>query len=218
MIATAARVAVLPLRRRVIGSLVVVAGVLVVLAGFFVNVYSIVTDTSDIGHSRGGLALSNDPMTPSQILRHALDHGISGGSTIQNAADAGLRGGVALMALAAVLALLLLMSPARGLVGMVAGLGIFGAAITVGIVAGDNTRLSDFTGGGLHVTIGGAGIVCALGFAAIIAGGAVAAVRPLAGLFAGISLAITGAVAGILVAIAVGGDHVVAALRGSPGG
>jgi hypothetical protein len=218
VITTAARVATLPLRRRVIGSLIVLAGVLIVLAGFFIRVYGFDAGTSAGGASTSRLALGTDPMSPSQILRHALDHGIRGDSTIQKAADAGLRGGVVLMAVAAALALVLLMSPVRGLVGMVAGFGIIGAAVTIGIVAGDNTRVSDFTGGSLHVTIGGAGIVCALGFVAIIAGGAVAAVRPLAGLFSGISLAITGAVAGVLVAIAVGGDHIVAAFRGSQGG
>jgi hypothetical protein len=224
VIATAARVAVLPLRRRVIGSLVVVAGVLVVLSGFFARIGTL--DTAQATSTPSGRIVAVEytaadvggALSPSQILRHAVDQGITGDTTIQKLADAGLRGAVALMAAAALLALLLLRSPARGLLGVVAGLGIVGAALTIGIVSGTNTRVSDFTNGNVHLTLGGAGVICALGFAAIIAGGAVAAARPLAGLFSGISLALMGVVAGVLVAIVVGGDRIVSHFSAPPSG
>ena len=146
-------------------------------------------------------------------VRHALDHGIQGTGIVQHLADVAFRGGAVLMAAAALLALMLLLTPMRGLIGLAAGLGLLGAALMAGVVVGSNTQLSDATGGHLHLTLGTGLYICAVGFAVVAAGGAVAALRPLAGIFTALGLAVLGAVLGGGLALLVGGDHV---LTGAP--
>lgn len=212
----------LSLRRRMIGSLIVIAGVLIVLVGFFADLES--TDvgsglripglgTSLSQQSVQGLAdslhagLSGGSGTAASILRHAHDHGLTNVTRVSTVADLATRLGVVLMAAGGLLALLLLFTPMRGFIGLAAGLGLLGLAMVAGVIAGTNTQLSSVVSGAIHLSVGHGVIICALGFGVILVGGALAALRPMAGVVSGISLALVGAGAGAALALAVGGDH-----------
>jgi hypothetical protein len=213
--------ATLPLRRRLLGSLAVIAGVLVVCVGFFVTITGSLTQTAGgqtvtIGST--SLPISGGSGTAADALRHLVDHGVATGSAVTVAADVLYRAGVAGMAGAAILALVLLMSPARGLIGAAAGLGFVGVALVTAVTAGQNASLSTASGGSLHTDVGPAVVVLTLGFVVILAGGAVAAFRPLAGIVSGISLALLAVIAGIVVALVVGGSTIATQLPVQPGG
>lgn len=214
--------ATLPLRRRLIGSLAVLAGVGVVLVGFFVTITGDVTVATSGGKSISAqgatLPLSGGSGTAADALRHLVDHGLATGTAVTVAADILYRAGVAAMAAAAILAVLLLFTPARGLIGAAAGLGFIGVALVTAVTAGQSAALSTGSNGTIHASVGAAVVVLALGFAIILAGGALAAFRPLAGLVSGISLALTAVIAGIVVALVVGGQTLAGQLPGQPGG
>ncbi|HET9050544.1 MAG TPA: hypothetical protein VFO60_02510 [Candidatus Dormibacteraeota bacterium] len=207
---TAYSVATLPLRRRMLGSLVVVAGALVVCAGFFVAVTGEVT-TSGAPHIIIGdrpISAGGGAGTAAYALHHLVDHGLASGSAVNTAADFLYRAGVVAMAGAAALALLLLLTPARGLIGAAAGIGFIGVALVGGVTAGQSAELSTASAGSLHTDVGIGVVVLAVGFVAILAGGAVAAFRPLAGVISGVTLAILAVVAGIVCALVVGGNSI----------
>lgn len=204
--------ATLPLRRRLIGSLAVLAGVGVVCVGFFVTITGDVTQTSagqSVTLHGATLPLSGGSGTAADALRHLLDHGVATGTAVTVAADVLYRAGIAAMAAAAILALLLLLTPARGLIGAAAGIGFIGVALATAVTAGQSAALATGSGGTIHASVGAGVVVLALGFAVILAGGAVAAFRPLAGLISGITLALVAVVVGIVVALVVGGQTLV---------
>jgi hypothetical protein len=220
MIGSAAKLATLPLRRRLIGAAVMLVGVFFVGLGFFVNL------TNDPVHGSIPLLLPGQgdalriPIgshTAAGILQHAFDHPLFTSNTVRELGDAAVRGGVVAMAAGAAIALLtIFVPPLRGFAGLAAGLGLAGDAAISGVLFGENTRITaDFSHNPqIHVDLGVALWVFAVGFAAILVGGALAAWRPLAGLFTGISLAITGAGLGAALAVVLGGNHLVTALLG----
>lgn len=207
--AGAAKAATVPLQRRLIGSLLVFAGIALVLLGFFADLN---------GNEPGQVAipattLTKDQeiplrlfggLTPADILRHAADHRVPPGTLANRAADVGLRSGVGLMALGAALALFFAMA-VRSLVGLACGLGLLGVLMVAGIVIGRGTQISDLTSGSFRITVGGGLMLAAGGFVAAMVGGALAATRPLAGLATGVGLTVVGVVTGTIFAVAVGG-------------
>jgi hypothetical protein len=213
MIGSAAKLATFPLRRRLIGAAIMLVGVFFVGLGFFVNL------TNDPVHGSIPLLLPGQgdalriPLgshTAAGILQHAFDHSLFTSNTVRELGDAATRAGVVAMAGGAALALLsIFVPPLRGFAGLGAGLGLAGDAAISGVLFGENTRITaDFSSAPqVHVDLGVALWVFAVGFALILVGGALAAWRPLAGLFTGISLAITGAGLGATLAFVVGGNH-----------
>lgn len=204
--------ATLPLRRRLIGSLIVLAGVLVVLVGFFVTLtpnasVTAGSSTSTVIVDGHALSLTNGSGTPADALRHVADHSVARDTNVQTIADLAFRAGIVAMGGAAAAAVLLLVGPARGLIGLMAGIGFVGTSIATAVTAGESAALSTASAGTLHIDVGPAVVVLALGFAVILVGGAVAAFRPLAGLVSGIGLAVLAVVAGVVLALVVGGDH-----------
>lgn len=202
--------ATLPLRRRMLGSLVVVAGALVVCAGFFVTVTGAVTATGAphvvIGDTP--IAAGGGAGTAAFAMHHMFDHGLASGSSVNTAADFLYRAGVLAMAGAALVALLLLLTPMRGFIGAAAGIGFIGVALVGGITAGQSAELSTASGGSLHTDVGIGVVVLGAGFVIIVAGGAVAAFRPLAGVISAVSLALVAVVAGVVVGLVVGGNTI----------
>lgn len=217
MIGGAAKLATLPLRRRLIGAGVMLVGVLFVALGFFVNL----TDGPVHGSipllipgQSTALQIPLGSHTAAGILQHAFDHPLLS-NTVRELGDVAVRGGVVAMAAAAALALLsVFVPPLRGFAGTAAGLGLAGVAAISGVLFGENSRVSvDFSHNPqIHVDLGIGLWVLAVGFAGILAGAALAAWRPLAGLFSGISLALTGAALGASLALVLGGNHLVTAL------
>jgi hypothetical protein len=216
MLGSAAKLATLPLRRRLIGAAIMLVGVFFVGLGFFVNL------TNDPVHGSVPLLLPGQgdalriPLgshTAAGILQHAFDHPLFTSNTVRELGDAATRGGVVAMAVGAAIALLsIFVPPLRGFAGLAAGLGLAGDAAISGVLFGENTRITaDFSSSPqIHVDLGVALWVFAVGFALILVGGALAAWRPLAGLFTGISLAITGAGLGAALAVVLGGNHLLA--------
>lgn len=215
----ALKVATFPLRRRLIGALVMFLGVLVVFLGFFVELgsgpaHGSITVPVNQAHALQ-IPLGSD--NAAGVLKHAFDHPLFTSNTVRQLSDVALRGGVIVMAAAAMIALLtILVPPLRGFAGLAAGLGLMGDAAVAGVLFGENARLSVDFGHNpqIHVDLGAALWVFAVGFVAILVGGALAAWRPLAGLFSGISLALTGAGLGAILALVVGGNHLVAGVLG----
>lgn len=206
------RLATLPLRRRLIGALVMAGGIALVALGFFLPLTNDVVPTQS-----GALHLSVTSDTASGILHHAFDHPLFTGNTVRELGDAAVRGAVVAMAGAAALALLsIFVTPLRGFAGLAAGLGLAGTAAISGVLFGENTRITaDFAHNPqIHVDLGVALWVFAVGFVAILVGGALAAWRPLAGLFTGIGLAVTGAGLGAALALVLGGNHLASAVLG----
>ena len=219
MIGGAAKLATLPLRRRLIGAGVMLVGVLFVGLGFFVNLTDGPVHGSisvPLGQS-AALRIPLGSFTAAGILQHTFDHPLLS-NTVRELGDVAVRGAVVAMAGAAALALLsVFVAPLRGLAGTAAGLGLAGVAAISGVLFGENTRISaDFSHNPqLHVELGIGLWVLGVGFAGILAGAALAAWRPLAGLFSGLSLALTGAGMGAALALVLGGNHLVTALLGA---
>jgi len=205
--------ATLPLRRRLIGSLVVLAGALAVLVGFFVTLTPNATSVGGAPASKTvivegyALSLTSSSGTAADALRHLTDHALASGTNVQTIADLAFRIGVVAMAGAAIASVLLLVGPARGMIGLMAGVGFLGLALCTAVATGESAALSTVNGGSLHIDLGTAVVVIGLGFVVILAGGAVAAFRPLAGLFSGLGLLALSVVVGIVLALVVGGDH-----------
>ena len=217
MVGGAAKLATFPLRRRLIGAGIMLVGVFFVLLGFFTQLTSGPAHGAiDVPLSQAGalrIPLGSD--NAAGVLHHAFDHPLFTANTVRQLSNVAVRGAVILMAGAAAFALLtIFVPPLRGFAGLAAGLGLFGTAAIAGVLFGENARLSvDFSHNPqIHVDIGAAVWVFAVGFAAILVGGALAAWRPLAGLFSGISLALTGAGLGAALALVVGGNHLIASL------
>jgi hypothetical protein len=212
------RVATFPLRsRRTIGVLVLTAGVLIVVLGFFVDLSAGIDPSHQltIGRNQSASIPVGSGVTAGSTLRHALDHGLAGITRTASIADFGFRTGVIFMAIGGgIAALTLLAPPLRGFAGLGAGIGLLGDALVAGVLVGERSRLTVAATPSLHVDISAGVVVLALGFAVILVGGALAAFRPLAGLVSGISLAFTGAALGAGLALIVGGDRVVALIRG----
>lgn len=219
MIGGATKLATLPLRRRLIGAGVMLVGVFFVLLGFFVNLTDGPVHGSislPVPGQQSALQIPIGSNTAAGVLQHAFDHPLLS-NTVREVGDIAVRGAVVAMAAAAALALLsVFVPPLRGLAGTAAGLGLAGVAAISGVLFGENTRLSvDFSHNPqIHVDLGVGLWVLAVGFAAILAGAALAAWRPLAGLFSGIGLALTGAGLGAALALVLGGNHLVTALLG----
>ena len=212
MIGGAAKLATLPLRRRLIGSGILLVGVLLVLLGFFLNLTSGPVHNFVVTTPSGSTAVTIPigSHTAADNLKHTWDHGLLSGNTVRALSDAAVRAGVVGMAAAAALAALaLVVSPLRGFVGLAAGVGLMGDAVIAGVLFGSNVRLTaDFSHvPGMTIDLGPALWVLAAGFVAVLVGGALAAWRPLAGLFTGVSLAITGAGLGAGLALLVGGNR-----------
>jgi hypothetical protein len=212
------RLLTLPLRgRRLIGVLILGLGVLLVLGGFFLDLSGTVDPTRQITLGGRASVPGQGSVTAAAALQHVIDHGLAGGGgRIATLADFGFRGGVVLMAIAGLVALIALVAPPlRGFAGTAAGFGLAGDALVAGVLVGERTRLTfDGAAPQLHVDVGTAVAILAAGFAVVLVGGAVAAFRPLAGLFSGISLAVSGAVAGGALALLVGGDRIEGGLIG----
>lgn len=223
MAGLAASVATLPLRRRFIGSLIVVIGVLMVLLGFFTNLNGASVHPADVDPAkvgsltpqalqgladqlRGGLTTGGD--VAATALRHVVDHPLSTDTRLSTVADGAARLGIVLMATGAGLCVLLLLTPLRGFIGIAAGIGLIGVGMVAGVIAGTNAQLRAAFGGAVDVSVGRGVVICAIGFIVVLVGGAVAARRPLAGILAGLGLALTGAAAGVGLALLVGADHV----------
>ena len=219
----AASVATLPLRRRFIGSLIVVTGVLIVLLGYFTDLNGASVHPADVDPAkvgslspqalqgladqlREGLTTGGD--VAATALRHVVDHPLSSASKVSTVSDGAVRLGIVLMAAGAGSCVLLLLTPLRGVLGVAAGRGLIGAGMVAGVIAGTNAQLSNSFGGAVDVSVGRGVVICAIGFAVVLVGGAVAARRPLAGILAGVGLALTGAATGAGLALLVGADHV----------
>jgi hypothetical protein len=222
MAGLARTVATLPLRRRLIGSLIVVAGVLMVLLGFFTDLSGASVHPADLDPAkvgplgpqglqaladqlRGGLTTGGD--VAATALRHLGDHPLTTATRVATVADGATRLGIALMAAGAGLSMLLLLTPLRGLVGIAAGFGLVGVGLVAGVIAGTNAQLSSAFGGAIDVSVGRGVVISGIGFGVLIVGGALAARRPLAGILAGAGLALTGAAVGLGLALLVGADH-----------
>ncbi len=219
MISGAAKLATLPLRRRLIGAAIMLVGVFFVALGFFVNLTDgPVHGTINLPQAvAGGLQIPLGSHTASGILQHAFDHPLVANNTVRALGDGAVRGGVVAMAVGGAIALLsIVISPLRGFAGLAAGLGLAGDAAIAGVLFGENSRITaDFSHAPqLYVDLGVGLWIFAAGFAAILVGGALAAWRPLAGLFTGISLAITGAGLGASLAFVTGSNHLVSGVFG----
>lgn len=219
MVGGAAKLATLPLRRRLIGAGIMLVGVFLVGLGFFVDLTgnplhaNVIVAPQQLGAVQIPLSSHN----AAGILQHAFDHPLFTANTVRQLSDVAVRGGVILMAAGAAIALVtVFIPPLRGFAGLAAGLGLFGDAALAGVLFGENARLSvDFSHNPqIHVDMGTALWVFAIGFGAILVGGALAAWRPLAGLFSGLGLALTGAGFGASLALVVGGNHLIAGLIG----
>ncbi|HEV7680054.1 MAG TPA: hypothetical protein VGQ42_15950 [Candidatus Dormibacteraeota bacterium] len=212
MIGSAAKLATLPLRRRLIGAGIMLVGVLFVLLGFFVNLTDgpVHGSISIPSGSAGAIQIPLGSYTGAGILQHAFDHSLFTSNTVRELGDAAVRGAVVAMAAAGALALLAtVISPLRGLAGTAAGAGLGGVAAISGVLFGENSRITaDFSHAPqFHVDLGMGLWILAAGFALILVGAALAAWRPLAGLFSGIGLAVTGAGLGASLAFVTGSNH-----------
>src|SRR5579884_1205201 len=148
MIGGAAKLATLPLRRRLLGAGVMLVGVFFLLLGFFVNL----TDgpvhgavSVPLGQA-AALRIPLGSFTAAGILQHAFDHALIA-NTVREVGDVAVRGAVVAMAAAGALALLsLVVAPLRGLAGTGAGLGLAAVAAISGVLFGENTRVTaDFS-------------------------------------------------------------------------
>jgi len=224
--------AVILLKRRRIGSIIVMVGILVVVIGFLLPLTSVPTPTGAPsvtlpdgvvfyipGHTSLELPLpAGGDTTGLALLRHVTAPLLTGniGATV---VDIATRAGIALMALAAALALVLNAIPGgRGFVGMVAGLGLFGTAVEMGVLLGEQMRtlsLSPCSGSACSVDPHAGIWLCAIGFGLALAGGAIGALRPLAGLVSGISFTLVGVAAASGLAYLVAAQHVLDVVGGA---
>ena len=219
MVGGAAKLATLPLRRRLIGAGIMLVGVFLVLLGFFVDITGKAPSSTVVvpAGKFGALRIPFSSQNAAGILQHAFDHPLFTANTVRQLSDVAVRGGVILIAAGAAIALVtIFIPPLRGFAGLAAGLGLFGDAAVAGVLFGENARLSVDFGHNpqIHVDMGTALWVLAIGFGVILVGGALAAWRPLAGVFSGLSLALTGAGFGAALAFVVGGNHLIAGLIG----
>ena len=220
---------VLLLKRRKIGTIVLAAGAVLVAVGFLLPLTAVsgtaagagttlsvpnlpggFTVSLPAGSSTGVALPTSGSKTVFDLVRHVFDHSLLSTGIGSSLVDVATRGGAVLMAAALLLAVGCSALPLlRGFAGIAAGLGLFGSALVIGVITGEHMRSVSLCAGGACTVDLHAGIwVCAVGFVVILVGGAVAAIRPLAGLFGGISFAVTGAVLGAGVAYLIAAQHV----------
>src|SRR5258708_11127711 len=124
MISGAAKLATLPLRRRLIGAAIMLVGVFFVALGFFVNLTDgPVHGTINLPQAvAGGLQIPLGSHTASGILQHAFDHPLVANNTVRALGDGAVRGGVVAMAVGGPIAPLgILIAPRPGFSGLAAG-------------------------------------------------------------------------------------------------
>jgi hypothetical protein len=218
MAGAVAHLAALPARRRTIGSILVLVGLIAVAFAFrldlsgSMNPANQVTVLNVAGHEvslpQGG------PVTAATTLKHLVDHPLAGGGRIATLSDFSFRVGVAAMAGAGLLVLIpILLGMPRSFIGPAAGIGLFGDALVMAVLVGEKVRLP--LGGALvpavqsaPAVIGAAPFVLAAGFAVMLIGGGLTSLRPLAGVFSGIGVALFGSMVGAALALVIGGDHI----------
>lgn len=211
-------------RRSRIGALLVLAGVVVVVAGCFLPLNSLggvgqsiqlpkLPGTGSEGLPLGpgsSLALPTaGSATMFDLVRHTFDHPLLTSGIGSIVIDLGLRIGGGLIALAVVAAFLCNFVPMlRGLAGLLAGLGLMGTALVAGVMIGEHMRSQSICAGSLcSIDLNAAVWVIAAGFAAVLLGSAVGSMR-FAGLFGGVALATTGFGMGAGLAYLVANQHV----------
>jgi hypothetical protein len=214
-------------KRRRIGSLLIVGGVLAVFAGSLLPLNSLpgngvdqsmqlpkLPGTSALGLPLGpGSALALPTAGSStlfDLVRHSIDHPLLTSGVGSIVIDIALRAGGLLIALAALGALACNVVPMmRGFAGLIAGFGLMGTALVAGVVIGEHMRTLNLCSGSACTVDLHAGIwVIGIGFLAVLAGSALGAMRPLAGVFSGISVAATGFGIGVGLAYLVASQHV----------
>ena len=216
--------AVVILKRRRIGALAIIVGIIFVAAGFFLPLTRLPAPSNGTT-----LALSNGVVLtlPGQtavalplpasggdtglaLLQHTADHPLLTTNVGSMVVDIATRAAIVLMALAAILCLVLNTLPLmRGFVGIAAGLGLLGTAVEMGILQGERMRtLALCSNASCNVDLHAGIWLCALGFAVALLGGAFGALRPLAGLISGVGFAIVGIVLGAGLAYLVAAQHV----------
>ncbi len=213
------------LSRRRIGALIVFGGLGMVGLGFTMPLTSefpvspgtlipkITTPVIPIQiPNRGSIALlTADSRSAFDSLLHTFDHPpLNSGALGSMVVDVAMRAGIVLIVIGAGFGLALNVLPLmRGMVGVAAGIGLMGTAIEAGVILGERSRTLGLCAGtscqvDLHAGIWLIGI----GFAVVLVGGAIGAMRPLAGLVAGVSFAGFGGVLGAGIVYLVSQQHV----------
>jgi hypothetical protein len=211
-------------KRSRIGALLILAGVVVVVAGCFLPLNSLggldqsvqlpkLPGTGSVGLPLGpgsSLALPTaGNATLFDLVRHTFDHPLLTSGIGSIIIDLGLRIGAGLIALAVVFAFFCNLVPMlRGLAGLLAGAGLMGTAMVAGVMIGEHLRSQNICSGSLcSIDLHAAVWVVAAGFAAVLVGSAVGSMR-FAGLFGGVALATTGFGMGAGLAYLVANQHV----------
>ena len=222
--AVAVAPAVLLLKRRKIGALIILGGVAMAVLGFFLPLSSSPltvihpeATTSPVpvislsGPHPVALALPvASDSSAFALAKHAFDHGLlNSGGLGSMLVDLATRGGLLLIVGAALLCIAFNVLPMmRGFVGIAAGLGLFGVALELGVIYGERARTLAICAENACKVDPHSGIwLIAIGLVAALLGGALGAVRPLAGLITGVAFACTGAVLGSGVAYLVIAQH-----------
>jgi len=217
MAGAVAHLAALPARRRTIGSILVLLGLIAVAFAFRLDLSGTLNPSNQVtvlnirGHAvslpQGG------PVTAASTLKHLVDHPLAGGGRIATLADLAFRAGVAAMAAAGLLVLLpLLLGMPRSFIGPAAGIGLCGDALVMAVLIGEHTRLPVGTAlvPALQTSpavLGAAPFLLAAGFATMLVAGGLTSLRPLAGVFSGIALAVFGGLISVALALLIGGDY-----------
>ena len=213
-------------KRSRIGGLLILAGVLAVVAGSFLPLNSLSGSSIDQSSllpklpGSGAFALQLGPgstlalptagnATLLDLVRHTFDHPLLTSGIGSVVIDLGLRIGGGLIALAAVTAFLFNLIPmARGMAGLLGGVGLMGTAMVTGVIVGEHMRSLNICSGSLcTIDLHAAVWVIAAGFAAVILGSAVGSKR-FSGLLGGVALATTGFGIGAGLAYLVASQHV----------
>ncbi len=199
------------LRRRRIGAIVILLGVVAVAAGLLLPLAGLPTGTQagnsvttpvvtiTVPNSGSVALLTGGTSSGLDLVRHTLDHPLLGtGSLGSMVVDIAQRGGMILILAGAFACLAFNVIPLmRGLVGVAAGIGLMGAALEMGVILGQGARAQALCAGvACHIDLRAGIWVIVGGFAVALVGGAIGALRPLAGLVSGVGFAFTGAVLG----------------------
>jgi len=212
-------------KRSRIGALLILAGVVVVVAGCLLPLNSLgdgldqsiqlpkLPGTGAVGLPLGpGSAVALPTAgnaTMFDLVRHTFDHPLLTSGIGSIIIDLGLRIGAVLIAIAVVAAFFFNLVPMlRGLAGLLSGLGLMGTAMVGGVMIGEHMRSQSICAGSLcSIDLHAAVWVIAAGFAAVLIGSAVGSMR-FAGLFGGIAIATTGFGMGAGLAYLVANQHV----------
>jgi hypothetical protein len=213
-------------KRSRIGALLILAGVLAVVAGCLLPLNGFpgggadqnallprLPGTGAVGLPLGpGSALALPTAGNATLLdmvRHTFDHPLLTSGIGSIIIDLGVRIGAGLIVLAVVTAFFFNLIPmARGMVGLLAGLGLMGTAMVGGVIIGEHMRSLGICSGSLcAIDLQTAVWVIAAGFAVVLIGSAVGSMR-FSGLLGGIALATTGFGMGAGLAYLVANQHV----------